>query len=115
MKKHLFFLGKAGTIYYSWLMVLLFISLIIALEGNKAIMWPAVIIGSIFLVIAIYTFLCSYIKEEKNSLLLKLPYKKKVVLTQKPQKVASWHAFHIYHVELSKYEAVNYMIIQKTG
>ena len=115
MKKHLFLLGKAGTIYYSWLMVLLFISLIIALEGNKVIMWPAVIIGGIFLLLATYTFLCSYIKTENNSLLLKLPYKKKVVLTQKPQKVASWRIFHIYHVELSKYEAVNYLVIQKKG
>lgn len=81
MKKRLFFLGKTGAIYYSWLIALLFISLIIALEENKAMMWPTVIIGGALLLPTTYTFLCSYTEIENNSLLLKLSYRKKIVLT----------------------------------
>ncbi|MDE6491803.1 MAG: EbsA family protein, partial [Lactobacillus sp.] len=42
-KKHFIFLGTAGIIYYSWLFIILFISLILMYESNTTINWPAII------------------------------------------------------------------------
>lgn len=35
MKKHLIFLGDLGVIYYSWLLLVLFLTVIFCLEGSQ--------------------------------------------------------------------------------
>ena len=57
MKKHFIFLGAAGVIYYSWLLALIFVAFIVGYESNKAISYPALSLGAIFVVIVIYTCL----------------------------------------------------------
>ncbi|ASW12012.1 hypothetical protein LDL72_06625 [Lactobacillus delbrueckii subsp. lactis DSM 20072] len=62
MKKHLIFLGDLGVIYYSWLLLVLFLTVIFCLEGNQFINLPTVITGIIFLLLLVFTvqykFLC---------------------------------------------------------
>ena len=48
MKKHFIFLGAAGVIYYSWLLALIFVAFIVGYESNKAISYPALSLGAIF-------------------------------------------------------------------
>lgn len=115
MKKHIIFLGSLGLIYYSWLVLILLISLIIAFEGNKAIVWPAVYLGLAFIAIATYTFLTSYVKETREACFLKLPYRKKKELSQKPKYIKKWWIFKIYQLEISKYEILTFMVFSKKG
>ena len=46
MKKHLIFLGDLGVIYYSWLLLVLFLTVIFCLEGSQFINLPTVITAS---------------------------------------------------------------------
>ena len=57
------FLGVAGIIYYSWLLIVLFIAFILGYEGNKAISIPGIVVGIIFLLLAVYTWSFSYLQK----------------------------------------------------
>lgn len=98
MKKHLIFLGAAGVIYYSWLLALIFVAFIVGYESNKAISYPAIILGAIFAIIAIYTWLSSYFKKEASVYWLKLPYRQKLQLQDLKIKW-QWKAFVIYEAK----------------
>lgn len=98
MKKHFIFLGVAGVIYYSWLLALIFVAFIVGYESNKAISYPALIIGAIFAIIAIYTLLNSYFQKEAENTWLKLPYSQKFKLQSLKVKY-QWKAFVIYEAK----------------
>jgi hypothetical protein len=98
MKKHFIFLGAAGVIYYSWLLALIFVAFIVGYESNKAISYPALILGTIFVIIVIYTWLNSYFQKEASGDWLKLPYRQKIQLQDLKIK---WQgkAFDIYEAK----------------
>lgn len=112
MKKHLIFLKKPGIIYYSWLFIVLGISLILGYEGNQMIVWSSIIVGLVFVVLVIFTWFNSYVVLTKDKTILKLPYLRKKVLSAKPRLLASWHRFEIYQLATSKYQKVVYMIFK---
>ncbi len=98
MKRHFIFLGAAGVIYYSWLLALIFVAFIVGYESNKAISYPALNLGAIFVVIVIYTWFNSYFQEEANVYWLKLPYRQKLQLQNLKIKW-QWKAFVIYEAK----------------
>ena len=98
MKKHFIFLGAAGVIYYSWLLALIFVAFIVGYESNKAISYPALILGTIFAIIVIYTWLNSYFQKEASVYWLKLPYRQKIQLQDLKIKW-QWKAFDIYEAK----------------
>ena len=81
MKKHFIFLGAAGVIYYSWLLALIFVAFIVGYESNKAISYPALSLGAIFVVYW-----------------LKLPYRQKLQLQNLKIKW-QWKAFVVYEAK----------------
>ncbi|WP_281508906.1 hypothetical protein [Lactobacillus taiwanensis] len=95
MKKYFIFLGAPGVIYYSWLLALIFVAFIIGYESNKSISYPAIILGAIFVVIVIYTWLNSYFQKETDDFWVKLPYRQKFKL-QSLEIKCQWKAFVIY-------------------
>lgn len=95
MKKHFIFLGAAGVIYYSWLLALIFVAFIVGYESNKAISYPALILGAIFVVIAIYTWFNSYFQKKASVYWLKLPYRQKLQLQDLKIKW-QWKAVVVY-------------------
>lgn len=99
-KQHFIFLGKAGLIYYSWMFVVLFVSLIIAYENNASISWPGIIVFVMFLIILIYTILTSYWNQDY----LRLPFKRKTKISSRPQLVKQLWKFNIYEVNLNSYQ-----------
>lgn len=113
MKKHLIFLKNPGIIYYSWLFIVLGVSLILGYEGSQSIVWPAIIVGIIFGVLLLFTWFNSYVELTKKQTVLKLPYLKKIILTSKPQLLASWHKFKIYTIAISEYQTAKYLVIDK--
>ena len=94
MKKHFIFLGAAGVIYYSWLLALIFVAFIVGYESNKAISYPALILGTI----VIYTWLNSYFQKEASADWLNLPYCQKIQLQDLKIKW-QWKAFDIYEAK----------------
>ncbi len=74
MKKHFIFLGAAGVIYYSWLLAL------------------------IFVVIVIYTWFNSYFQKEASIYWLKLPYRQKLQLQNLKIKW-QWKVFVVYEAK----------------
>lgn len=98
MKKHHFIiLGRAGIIYYSWLLIVLFTTLTLAYESTKAVNWPAICFGIIFLLLVIYTYLTSY----WTKMSLKLPFKKKINCQIAPKLCYTWHFFNVYEIKIS--------------
>ncbi|MBA1394980.1 acyltransferase, partial [Lactobacillus sp. XV13L] len=59
-KKHYVVWGRVGLIYFSWLLIVLFTSLIIAYEGTSSFNWPAIGCGILFVLLAVYTYVNSY-------------------------------------------------------
>ena len=98
MKKHFIFLGAPGIIYYSWLLVLVFIGVTFAYESNKAVSIPAVVLCLLFGIILIYTWFNSYLKEKDKKYLFKLPYRK-IIMVAKPQLIFQWHIFKSYQIK----------------
>lgn len=98
MKKHFIFLGAAGVIYYSWLLALIFAAFIVGYESNKAISYPALNLGAIFVVIVIYTWFNSYFQKEASVYWLKLPYRQKLQLQNLKIKW-QWKAFVVYEAK----------------
>ena len=101
------FLGVAGIIYYSWLLIVLFIAFILGYEGNKAISIPGIVVGIIFVILTICTWTFSYLQKDKDKLILKLPYRSKVKIDQMTLH-ANLHNFQIYQLK-SDYQ--NYSIL----
>lgn len=108
-KKYFIFLGKAGLIYYSWLFIILFISLIFGYEGTAKINWPMIIIGSLFVILFIYTLLNSY----WNQNYLKLSYRFKIKINSKPTLVKKYWLFKIYQIKPVDYQKYYLLRIEK--
>lgn len=100
-KQHFIFLGKPGLIYYSWMFVTLFISLIIFYENTRGISWPAVIILVAFFVILIYTILTSYWDAD----CLRLPFKVKTKMPTQPELIKQTWKFQVYKINLNQYHS----------
>lgn len=113
MKKHCLLLGKPGLIYNSWLLVLLFVAFIVAFEGNRAIVWPAIILGVIFACLFFYSYRNSYILQRGEQTKVKLPYKRQTTAVRAPKLIASWHSFVIYRVQLDELTSLTYLIFEK--
>ncbi|WP_334204551.1 EbsA family protein [Lactobacillus amylovorus] len=101
------FLGLAGIIYYSWLVIILFIAMILGYEGNKAISISGIVVGIIFTILLIYTWAFSYVAKSNDQFILKLPYRTKKKVNQ-PTLRAQWRIFQIYQL---KGEVQNYSIL----
>lgn len=99
-KKHFFILGRVGLIYYSWLLIILFITLILMYEGTKITNWPAILCGVLSLLTIIYTYNSSYWTKEW----LKLPFKGKIKNQGKPKVFGKWRCLKIYEIKAAKLE-----------
>lgn len=100
-KQHFIFLGKAGLIYYSWMFVILFISLIVFYENTKMVSWPAIAILVVFFVILIYTILTSYWDADY----LRLPFKVRTKMPAQPKLIKQIWKFQVYKISLNQYHS----------
>lgn len=107
MKRHFIFLGVAGIIYYSWLLVLVFAGVCFAYESNKSLSVPSLILCSLFGILLIYTLIYSYFEKTNNDIYFKLPYRKKTKVSNLQLKY-QWHGFQIYQIR-DEYE--NYYVL----
>ncbi|MBI1710148.1 hypothetical protein HYQ50_1135 [Lactobacillus crispatus] len=105
------FLGVAGIIYYSWLLIVLFIAFILGYEGNKAISIPGIVVGIIFLLLAVYTWSFSYLQKGGEKILLKLPYRSKVKINQMTL-LSSWRNFQVYQLK-SDYQSYSVLMMSR--
>ncbi|WEV39434.1 acyltransferase [Lactobacillus sp. ESL0680] len=108
-KKHFIILGRVGLVYFSWVFIVLFLSLILAYEGTHVKNWPAIILGIIFVILLIYTFLTSY----WNNKYLKLPFRAKVKCNKQPELFWQWHYLHIYVITVADLEKYYLLRIAK--
>lgn len=81
--------------------------MILGYEGNKAISISGIVVGLIFTILLVYTWLFSYLAKNKNQFILKLPYRTKINVNE-PILRAKWHCFQIYQL---KGEVQNYSIL----
>ena len=112
MKKHLIFLGDLGVIYYSWLLLVLFLTVIFCLEGSQFINLPTVITGIIFLLLLVFTWKKSYISFDAQTR-LRLPYRKEFVLDEKTELVTSWRGFDVYRARVSRHQSIDYLVFRR--
>lgn len=76
-KKHFIFGSYAGAIYYSWLILLFFITGIFYSESTKGINPLTFVFLGLFVVLTIYTLIFSYVQKiDESTYRVKLPYKK---------------------------------------
>ncbi|AJP46517.1 membrane protein [Lactobacillus acidophilus] len=108
-KRHFIFLGAAGLIYYSWLLIVLFIAIILGYEGNKAISVPGIIVGLIFILLAIYTWRFSYFEKRENQIIFKLPYRTRQKVSQ-PVLYKKWRNFQFYRLK-GEFQSYSILII----
>ncbi|MCI1290535.1 MAG: hypothetical protein LKG31_02990 [Lactobacillus sp.] len=113
MKKHCLLLGKAGLIYNSWLLDLLFIAFIIAYESNRNISWPAVGVGALFALILLYSLLTCYISKEDEHTKIRLPYERQAQAIKSAQLLVAFSVIRIYQVKLSDYKQLTLLLIKK--
>ncbi len=113
MKKHCVILGKNGLIYNCWLLILLFIAFIVAFEGNRAIVWPAIILGLIFACVLFYSYRNSYVLQRGEQTKVKLPYKRQTTAVRAPRLISRWHSFAIYRVQLDELTNLTYLVFEK--
>lgn len=99
-KKHFIILGRVGLIYYSWVLIIFFISLIIIYEGTEITNWPALFFGILFFLILLYTYQSSYWTEE----CLKLPFKEKTRKYSKPKISGKWRNLKVYEIKVAELE-----------
>lgn len=111
-KRHLIFLGNAGIIYYSWLLVVGFLIVVFCLEGNTFVNPPTVITGIIFVILLFYTWAKSYVLIGEESM-LKLPYRKELQLVEVPTLVKSWKGFYFYKAKLNQYQSLDYLVFYR--
>ena len=81
--------------------------MILGYEGNKAISISGIVVGIIFTILLIYTWVFSYVAKSNDQFILKLPYLTKMKVNQ-PTLRAQWHIFQIYQL---KGEVQNYSIL----
>lgn len=108
-KKHFLILGRAGLIYYSWLLIVLLISLILTYEGTRAVNWPAIICGVIFIILTSYTYFNSFWKTGW----LKLPFKKRIKNQGEPKLVYHRKLIKIYEIRVAELEKYRLLRIVK--
>ncbi|GFZ27014.1 hypothetical protein [Lactobacillus corticis] len=108
MKKHLIFLGPTAVIYYSWLFMVLLLAIILAYEGNQAVVPSAIITSVIFLLLLAYTIWQSYYFETRRQ--LKLPYKKQLVVLKEPELIKQGRWFDRYSAQISHYQSIQYLV-----
>jgi hypothetical protein len=113
VKKHCLLLGKTGLIYNSWLLILLFVAFIVAFEGNRAIVWPAIILGLIFAGLLFYSYFNSYVLQRGEQTKVKVPYKRQTTTVRAPKLIARWHSFAIYRVQLDELTSLTYLVLEK--
>ncbi|BDR60499.1 acyltransferase [Lactobacillus xylocopicola] len=110
-KKHFIILGRVGLVYYSWLLIVLLISLIMLYEGTPSLNWPAIIWGSLFLLLTGYTLINSYWNKQG----LKLPYKAKMSSKVEPELIHCWSFFRIYRIQVDSLEKYHLLRIEYKG
>ncbi|WEV50277.1 acyltransferase [Lactobacillus sp. ESL0731] len=108
-KKHFIILGRVGLVYFSWVFVVLFLSLIIAYEGTHITNWPAIILGLVFIILLIYTFLTSYWNEQY----FKLPFRAKVKSNKQPEMFWQWRRLNVYVITVADLEKYYLLRIAK--
>jgi hypothetical protein len=108
-KKHFLILGRVGLIYFSWLLIIFFLSWIFAFEGTKVICYPAIICMAIFVLLIIYTYFNSY----WNAQSLKLPFKSKIITANKPKLYSQHYWFKIYRIRVTDIEKYYLLRIEK--
>lgn len=72
--------------------------MILGYEGNKAISISGIVVGIIFALALVYTWLSSYLMKSKDQFILKLPYRTKIKVN-KPTLYAEWRNFKIYQLK----------------
>ncbi|MCT7690367.1 MAG: hypothetical protein N5837_04070 [Lactobacillus crispatus] len=97
--------------YYSWLLIVLFIAFILGYEGNKAISIPGIVVGIIFVILTICTWTFSYLQKDKDKLILKLPYRSKVKINQMTL-LSSWRNFQVYQLK-SDYQSYSVLMMSR--
>ncbi|MCT6811521.1 MAG: acyltransferase [Lactobacillus helsingborgensis] len=97
-KKHFVILGRCGLIYFSWVFIVLLLSLILLYESTKVFNWPALICALVFVMLLFYTYVYSYWNEN----ILKLPFRTRIKKVAAPQIVLQWHCFKIYKIKVAE-------------
>ncbi|MCH3990133.1 MAG: hypothetical protein LKF01_06670 [Lactobacillus sp.] len=113
MKKHCLLLGKAGLIYNSWLLDVLFIAFIIGYESNRSISWPAIAVGAVFAAALLYSFLTCYLSKEGEQTKIRLPYQRKAQTIESTKLLFAFSMIHIYQAKLSDYKQLTYLVLEK--
>ena len=98
-KKHFIILGRSGLIYFSWVLIVLFLCLIFLYESTKVFNWPALNFALLFLILLVHTYFNSYWTNQ----LFKLPFRAKAKLTSKPAIIIDWHFFKIYKIKIAEF------------
>lgn len=113
MKKHCLLLGKAGLIYNSWLLDILFIAFIIAYEGNQRVSWPGIIVGFAFALLLLYSFLTCFIQKGDERSKIRLPYVRQAQAIKSTQLLLTVSIFHVYRAKLADRKQLTYLTIVK--
>lgn len=113
MKKHCLLLGKAGLIYNSWLLDLLFIAFIIAYEGNRSISWPAVAVGAVFALFLLYSFLTCFAMKEDGYTKIRLPYQRQAQAIESAHLLFAFSVIRIYQAKLSDYKQLTFAVLER--
>lgn len=84
---------------------------ILGYEGNKAINIPGMVVGFIFIVLLVYTWLYSFFENSKNKYLLKLPYRTQIKVS-KPVLIVKWRIFEIYRLK-SEFQSYSVLVFSR--
>ena len=98
-KKHFIILGRSGLIYFSWVLIVLFLCLIFLYESTKVFNWPALICALLFLILLVHTYFNSYWTNE----IFKLPFRAKAKLTSEPAIILDWQLLKIYKIKIAEF------------
>lgn len=98
-KKHFIILGRSGLIYFCWILIVFFLSLIFLYESTKVFNWTALICALIFLTLLLYTYFNSY----WDTSIFKLPFRSKTKMLSEPTILLQWHIFKIYEIKLDEF------------
>ncbi|MCT6892031.1 MAG: acyltransferase [Lactobacillus sp.] len=108
-KKHFVILGRSGLIYFSWILIVFFLSLIFLYESTKAFNWPALICVLVFIILLLYSYFNSYWDKEN----FKLPFRFRTQVSSEPSVLLQWHYFKIYEIELDEFGHYYLLRIEK--
>lgn len=98
-KKHFIILGRSGLIYFCWILIVFFLSLIFLYESTKAFNWPALICILFFFMLLLYTYFNSY----WDTSIFKLPFRSNTKMLSEPTILLQWHIFKIYEIKLDEF------------